>query len=80
VAWITVIHQVGGAVAAYLGGALRSGSGSYFEAFVMAGLRCVGAALMVLFIGAGAAPGGFGARERRRRCRPRNGGSARRAR
>jgi len=55
VAWITVIHQVGGAVAAYLGGALRSGSGSYFEAFVMAGLRCVGAALRVLFIGAGGA-------------------------
>jgi sugar phosphate permease len=53
VAWITVIHQIGGAAAAYLGGVLRSGSGSYFEAFVLAGLMCVGAALMVLFIGAG---------------------------
>jgi sugar phosphate permease len=52
VAWITVIHQVGGAAAAYLGGALRSGSGTYFEAFMIAGLMCIGAALMVLFIGA----------------------------
>jgi len=55
IAWITVIHQVGGAAAAYLGGALRSGSGTYFEAFMMAGLMCVGAALMVLFISAGRA-------------------------
>jgi sugar phosphate permease len=53
VAWITVIHQIGGAAAAYMGGVLRSGSGSYFEAFVLAGLMCIGAALMVLFIGAG---------------------------
>ncbi len=55
VAWITVIHRVGAAAAAYLGGALRSGSGIYFEAFMMAGLMCVGAALMVLFISAGRA-------------------------
>jgi sugar phosphate permease len=54
VAWIAVIHQVGGA-AAYLGGALRSGSGTYFKAFMMAGLMCIGAALIVLFIGAGRA-------------------------
>lgn len=53
VAWITVIHQIGGAAAAYLGGVMRSGSGTYFEAFVLAGLMCIGAALMVLFIGAG---------------------------
>ena len=37
IAWITVIHQVGGA--------LRSGSGTYFKAFMMAGLMCIGAAL-----------------------------------
>ena len=55
IAWITVIHQVGGAAAAYLGGALRSGSGTYFEAFMIAGLMCIGAALIVLFIGAGRA-------------------------
>ena len=34
VAWITVIHQVGGAAAAYLGGVLRIGSGTYLEAFM----------------------------------------------
>jgi sugar phosphate permease len=53
VAWITVIHQVGGAAAAYLGGVLRIGFGTYLEAFVISGLMCIGAALMVLFIGAG---------------------------
>ena len=35
VAWITVIHQVGGAAAAYLGGVLRIGFGTYLEAFVI---------------------------------------------
>lgn len=55
VAWITVIHQVGGAAAAYLGGVLRIGFGTYLEAFVLSGLMCIGAALMVLFIGAGRA-------------------------
>ena len=72
VAWITVIHQVGGAAAAYLGGVLRIGFGTYLEAFVISGLMCIGAALMVLFIGAGGA--GQPGRERgRRRCRPSSG-------
>jgi len=53
VAWITVVHQVGGAAAAYLGGVLRSSSGSYLEPFMLSGAMCVVAALMVLFIGAG---------------------------
>ncbi|MGE5270017.1 MAG: MFS transporter [Thiohalocapsa sp.] len=53
VAWITVIHQVGGAAAAYLAGVLRIGFGTYLEAFVLSGLLCIGAALMVLFIGVG---------------------------
>jgi sugar phosphate permease len=53
VAWITVIHQLGGAGAAYLGGLLRISFGSYLEAFMLSGVLCVGAALMVLFIGAG---------------------------
>jgi sugar phosphate permease len=53
VAWITVIHQVGGAGAAYLGGLLRISYGSYLEAFMLSGLLCILAALMVLFIGAG---------------------------
>jgi sugar phosphate permease len=53
VAWITVIHQVGGASAAYLGGLLRISFGTYLEAFVLAGLLCFAAALMSLLIGLG---------------------------
>jgi sugar phosphate permease len=53
VAWITVIHQLGGAAAAYLGGLLRISFGTYLEAFMLSGILCIGAALMVLFIGAG---------------------------
>src|SRR6185312_10392567 len=53
VAWITVIHQVGGAGAAYLGGVLRISFGSYLEAFMLAGVLCFGAALMALLIGLG---------------------------
>ncbi|HML11303.1 MAG TPA: MFS transporter [Stellaceae bacterium] len=53
VAWITVMHQVGGAGAAYLGGLLRIEYGSYLEAFMLSGLLCIVAAFMVLFIGAG---------------------------
>jgi sugar phosphate permease len=53
VAWITVIHQIGGASVAYLAGVLRIGFGTYFEAFMLAGLLCIAAALMVLFIGSG---------------------------
>jgi predicted MFS family arabinose efflux permease len=51
IAWINVIHQVGGAGAAYLGGLSRISFGSYLEAFMFSGLLCIGAALMVLFIG-----------------------------
>jgi sugar phosphate permease len=53
VAWITVIHQIGGALAAYLGGVMRGMFGTYLEAFLFAGLLLLGAALMVLFIGVG---------------------------
>jgi sugar phosphate permease len=53
VAWITVIHQVGGAAAAYLGGVVRSFFGTYLEAFVFAGLLCLGAAAMAMLIGVG---------------------------
>jgi sugar phosphate permease len=64
VAWISVIHQVGGASAAYLGGLLRISYGSYLQAFMVAGLLCLAAAFMVLFIGAGRRrdePGGVAA-------------------
>ena len=37
VAWITAIHMVGGALAAYLGGVLRITFGSYLEAFMIVG-------------------------------------------
>ena len=53
VAWITVIHQIGGATSAYLAGVLRISYGSYMQAFILASLLCFVAAVMVLFIGAG---------------------------
>jgi predicted MFS family arabinose efflux permease len=53
VAWITVIHQIGGASAAYLAGVLRIVFGTYFEAFIVSGMLLIAVAVMVLFIGAG---------------------------
>jgi sugar phosphate permease len=53
VAWITVIHQVGSASAAYLAGVLRIAFDTYLEAFILSGVLLIGAALMVLFVGAG---------------------------
>src|SRR6267154_2096235 len=53
VAWITVIHQVGSASAAYLAGVLRIAFGSYLEAFIISGILLIFAAIMVLFVGAG---------------------------
>jgi sugar phosphate permease len=50
--WIFAAHQLGGASAAFLAGALRVDLGSYLEAFMLAGLLCLVAAVMVLFIGA----------------------------
>jgi sugar phosphate permease len=53
VAWITVIHQIGSASAAYFAGVLRVAFGTYFEAFIFSGMLLVAVAVMVLFIGAG---------------------------
>jgi sugar phosphate permease len=53
VAWITVIHQIGSASAAYLAGVLRIAFGTYLEAFIIAGILLIVAAIMVLFVGAG---------------------------
>jgi sugar phosphate permease len=53
VAWITVIHQIGSASAAYLGGVLRIVFGTYLEAFMISGMLLIAAAIMVLFIGTG---------------------------
>jgi sugar phosphate permease len=53
VAWITVIHQIGSASAAYLAGVLRIAFGTYIEVFMMSGMLLIAAAIMVLFIDVG---------------------------
>jgi len=53
VAWITALHMVGGAGAAYAAGLLRVAFGTYLEVFILSGLLCIGAALAVLLIGQG---------------------------
>jgi sugar phosphate permease len=49
--WIAASHQLGAALAAFIAGALRVELGTYLAAFVLSGLLCLIAALMVLFIG-----------------------------
>lgn len=49
--WIAASHQIGAAAAAWLAGTVRTGTGDYVAAFVSAGLLCLVAALMALFIG-----------------------------
>ncbi|HEY1432431.1 MAG TPA: MFS transporter [Stellaceae bacterium] len=49
--WIAAAHQLGAALAAFAAGALRVTLGTYLEAFLLSGLLCLVAALMVLFIG-----------------------------
>jgi sugar phosphate permease len=49
--WIAAFHQLGAALAAFVAGALRVELGTYLQAFVLSGLLCLIAALMVLFIG-----------------------------
>jgi predicted MFS family arabinose efflux permease len=50
VSWIFAAHQVGGALAAYGAGAVRSAEGSYLIAFVASGLACLMASMLVLRI------------------------------
>jgi sugar phosphate permease len=52
--WISASHQVGAAAAAFFAGASRTATGSYLDAFVIAGFVAVGAALLALTIGRGA--------------------------
>jgi sugar phosphate permease len=52
--WIAAAHQVGAASAAWGAGLVRTGTGDYLGAFLAAGLLCLGASMMVLFIGRGA--------------------------
>ena len=49
--WIAAAHQLGAALAAFAAGVLRVAFGTYLEAFMFAGVLCLIAALMVLFIG-----------------------------
>jgi MFS family permease len=50
ISWIFAGHQVGGALAAFGAGAVRSATGDYFLAFVTSGLACLLASLLVLRI------------------------------
>ena len=49
--WITCAHQIGGAMAAFFGGVLRVNFDTYMHAFMLSGMLCFLAAIMVLFIG-----------------------------
>jgi sugar phosphate permease len=49
--WLAMCHQAGGASAAFVGGWLRMDLGTYLQAFMLAGVLCFIAAVMVLFIG-----------------------------
>jgi MFS family permease len=50
VAWVFAAHQVGGSLAAFGAGAVRSASGSYLIAFIASGLACLMASMLVLRI------------------------------
>ncbi|HLY55875.1 MAG TPA: MFS transporter, partial [Stellaceae bacterium] len=49
--WITASHQLGAAAAAGVAGLIRTDVGSYLPAFMLSGALCLGASIMVLFIG-----------------------------
>jgi MFS family permease len=49
--WLLAAHQVGGALAAWGAGFLRTSLESYLESFVISGIACVVTALYVLAIG-----------------------------
>jgi predicted MFS family arabinose efflux permease len=46
--WVFAAHQVGGALAAVGAGAVRDAAGSYFFAFLISGVACLAASLLVL--------------------------------
>jgi MFS family permease len=50
VSWIFLAHQVGGSIAAFGAGAVRSASGSYLLAFLASGVACMAASMLVLRI------------------------------
>ena len=48
VSWIYCAHQIGGSLAALMGGAIRDATGSYMGAFLASGVACLFASLLVL--------------------------------
>lgn len=50
VSWIFAGHQVGGALAAFGAGAVRTVAGDYLVAFLASGLACLVASFLVLRI------------------------------
>jgi sugar phosphate permease len=49
--WVFAAHQIGASSAAYFAGLMRADLGSYMQAFILSGLICMSAAVMVMFIG-----------------------------
>ena len=49
--WIVAAHQIGAATAAFGAGALHTWQGSYLQAFIISGVLCLIAAMLVLRIG-----------------------------
>ena len=49
--WIAAAHQMGAACAAFVAGTIRTDLGDYLPAFILAGVLCLCASVMVLFIG-----------------------------
>ena len=49
--WIFTGHQLGASTIAYAAGVIRTVSGSYDSAFIISGVLCMVAAVMVLFVG-----------------------------
>ena len=55
--WIFAGHQLGAATAAFVAGAVRTGTDSYYPAILLAGVFCLLAALLILSISKKPAPG-----------------------
>jgi len=56
ISWIFAGHQVGGALAAYGAGAVRSATGSYLLAFMISGATCLLAAILAMRVRTGPQP------------------------
>jgi len=48
--WLMVIHQIGGAAAAFLAGVLRVDLGTYLQAFILSGILCLVAAVLATLV------------------------------